>query len=140
MSGYLLDTNILSEPLRPEPNPAVVERLRLHQKDIATAAPVWHELVYGCTRLPRSKKRRIIETYLEEIVRETVPVLPYDMAAASWHARERARLSRKGKTPSFVDGQIAAIAGVNDFVLVTSNVKHYDVFKGLKIENWMESG
>ena len=46
-------------------------------------------------------------------------ILPYDDGAAEWHARERARLSSKGLTPSFVDGQVAAITVVNGLILVT---------------------
>jgi tRNA(fMet)-specific endonuclease VapC len=41
-----------------------------------------------------------------------------------------------GKTPSYVDGQIAAIAVVNDLVLVTNNEADYADFQGIQIENW----
>jgi len=133
---YLLDTNILSEPLRPEPNPRTQRRLQQHQLEIATAAPVWHELLFGCARLPRSRKRRAIEVYLKDVVRATLPILPYDSEAASWHANERAHLSRRGKTPSFVDGQIASIAKANGLILVTGNVKHYESFRGIDVQDW----
>ncbi|MEA3360272.1 MAG: VapC toxin family PIN domain ribonuclease, partial [Thermodesulfobacteriota bacterium] len=63
-------------------------------------------------------------------------ILPYDDRAAEWHAKERARLSAKGATPSFVDGQIAAIASVNGLVLVTRNVDDFKTFLDLKLENW----
>jgi tRNA(fMet)-specific endonuclease VapC len=63
-------------------------------------------------------------------------ILPYDDRAAEWHARERVRLSPKGKMPPFVDGQIAAITKVNGLVLVTRNVEDYESFSGLKTENW----
>jgi tRNA(fMet)-specific endonuclease VapC len=49
-------------------------------------------------------------------------VLPYDGAAARWHARERARLAKLGRPAPFADGQVAAIAAVNQLVLVTRNV------------------
>ena len=52
---YLLYTNVLSEPLKLEPNRKVMAMLKRHQDDIATAAPVWHELLYGCLRLPLSR-------------------------------------------------------------------------------------
>lgn len=51
---YLLDTSVLSEPLRPVPHPGVLARLRQHGGVIATAAVVWHELLYGSARLPSS--------------------------------------------------------------------------------------
>lgn len=133
---YLLDTNVLSEPLRPSPNHRLMERLRKAERSVATATPVWHELRYGAARLEPSKKRRTIETYLEDVIRPNLPILPYDTGAADWHANERARLVASGLTPPFVDGQIAAIAAANGLVLVTGNVSDYENFSGLTIENW----
>jgi tRNA(fMet)-specific endonuclease VapC len=49
---------------------------------------------------------------------------------------ERARLAKSGKAPSFVEGQVAAVAFVNDLVLVTRNRKAFQQFKGLKIQSW----
>lgn len=50
-------------------------------------------------------------------------------------AEERARLSKTGLTPSFADGQIAAVAAVNDLTLVT-DVADFENFDGLRIERW----
>ena len=65
------------------------------------------------------------------------PILDYDWQAADWHARERARLTAAGRTPLFVDGQIAAIAHVNGRNLMTSNVADFRAFEGLAVENWI---
>jgi tRNA(fMet)-specific endonuclease VapC len=43
-----------------------------------------------------------------------------------------------GKTPSFADGQIAAIAKVNDLIIVTNNIADYVDFTGLQVENWFK--
>jgi tRNA(fMet)-specific endonuclease VapC len=134
--SYLLDTNVLSEPAKPNPNPGVERKLVVTEGRVATASLVWHELWFGCYRLPASQRRTTLEKYLQDVIAPHVPVLGYEEAAAAWHASERARLTRAGKTPSFVDGQIAAIARVNRLVLVTANVKHYEEFDGLSIENW----
>jgi tRNA(fMet)-specific endonuclease VapC len=133
---YLLDANVLSEPLRPIPNPGVLHRLGQHDQAIATAAPAWHELVFGAQRLPASRKRSALERYLDEVVRATMPILAYDVAAAGWHAAERARLGALGRTPPFVDGQIAAIARTNGLVLVTANVNDFRDFAELDVEDW----
>jgi tRNA(fMet)-specific endonuclease VapC len=133
---YLLDANVLSEPLRPSPDPGVMERLVRHENEIVTAAPVWHELVFGARRLPPSRKRRAIERYLEQVVRATLQILPYDAAAAAWHAAERARLVAVGRTPAFVDGQIAAITRTNGLVLVSANLSDFREFAGLRVETW----
>ncbi len=133
---YLLDTNVLSEPLKLTPDKSVISMLEKHQHEIVTAAPIWHELQYGCRRLPRSRKREVIEVFLVDVVRKNMLILPYDDRAAEWHAKERSRLSLKGKLLAFVDSQIAAIAKVNGLVLVTRNVKDFKLFSGLITENW----
>jgi len=138
VSRYLLDTNIISEPLRPVPNPKILERLRKHQDQLATASVVWHELLFGCYRLPDSERRAAIEEYLQRVVAASIEILPYDGHAARWHAVERARLALAGRTPPFADGQIAAVARTNDLVLVTLNLMDYDGFRDLRVEDWRE--
>ena len=133
---YLLDTNVVSEPLRAEPDARVLERLREHQEELALPSPVWHELHYGCARLPRSRRKTAIERYLSDVVASSFPILDYDRGAAEWHATERARLTAKGRTPSFVDGQIAGIAATNDMVLVTFNLRDFEIFHDLRLEDW----
>ena len=133
---YLLDTNIISEPLRPKPSNSVIRHLCKHENDIAIPAPVWHDLRFGCARLAPSRQREAIECYIEDVVLASFPVLEYDQQAADWHAIERARLSAAGRTPPFVDGQIAAIAFVSDLTLVTSNRGDFQGFKGLRIRSW----
>ena len=134
---YLLDTNIISAPLRSEPNVDVIRRLREHEREIAIPAPVWHELRFGCARLAQSRRREIIERYIEDVVLESFPILEYGWKAADWHARERARLIAVGRTPPFVDGQIAAIAYTNRLTLVTSNTRDFRHFEGLNIQSWL---
>lgn len=135
---YLLDTNILSEPLRPSPDTNILDKLRENQTWLATASVVWHELLFGCRHLPTSEKRTAIEEYLRRVVALSVEILPYDERAAGWHASERARLSLEGRTPPFADGQIAAVAHVNDLVLVTLNRADYEGFRELRVEDWRD--
>ena len=133
---YLLDTNVLSEPVKSSPQNSVLNSIKRHQHEIATAAPVWHELNYGCRRLPVSRKREILETYLNDVIKPNMIILPYDERAAEWHAKERARFSPVASMPSFVDGQIAAIAIVNGLILVSRNTDDFKKFAGLKVANW----
>jgi tRNA(fMet)-specific endonuclease VapC len=133
---YLLDTNVLSEPARPRPEPSVMQRLLAHKDDVATTAPAWQELLYGYHRAPDSRRREFLGRYLNDIVRTEIPILPYDAAAAEWHAAERARLVTVGRTPQFADGQIAAIAATNDLTLVTANWADFRHFDGLQVEDW----
>jgi len=133
---YLLDTNVVSEPALERPSGKVLEKLKEESQSCAIAAPVWHELRYGVLRLPRGKRRTALEAYLSEVVQGSFPILPYDEVAAAWHAGERARLEKLGKTATFVDGQIAAIAFVNGLQVVTDNTKDFRRFKGVGVTSW----
>ncbi|MCC6189369.1 MAG: type II toxin-antitoxin system VapC family toxin [Anaerolineales bacterium] len=133
---FLLDTNIVSEPLRPRPSATVLRQLQAHEAEIAVAAVVWHELWFGCRRLPPGAKRSAIEDFLDEVVGATMPVLPYEARAAEWHAAERARLMAAGKTPAFADGQIAAVAITNGLILVTRNLPDFADFEDLQTVDW----
>jgi tRNA(fMet)-specific endonuclease VapC len=133
--AFLLDTNVLSEAMRPQPDAEVLRRLSEVGAAAATAAIVWHELRYGLERLAPGRRRRTIATLVDELERALV-ILPYDATAARWHARERARLVKAGKTPAFVDGQIAAVAATHDLTLVTRNVRDFASFRGVVVESW----
>lgn len=138
MIRYLLDTNVISEAIKALPNKNVTLKLKIYQQEIATASPVWHELQFGCLRLPVSRKRSMVQSFLSDVIKSTLEIIPYDEAAAEWHARQRAILTKGGRQPAFVDGQIAAIAKVNQLILVTRNTADYEGFSDLQIENWHE--
>jgi tRNA(fMet)-specific endonuclease VapC len=133
---YLLDTMIVTAPISKQPDPSIVARIKQHGEECAIAAPVWHELTYGCQRLPAGKRRKAIEQYLAGVVQASFPILPYDEAAATWHGQERARLDALGRPAPFVDGQIAAIAITNGLVLVTINARDFRRFKALDVQTW----
>jgi tRNA(fMet)-specific endonuclease VapC len=133
---FLLDTNVISEPAKPEPNPQVMRRLRRHENEVAIASVVWHELKYGVARMPESRRKDRIEEFFREVILATIPILYYNQMAAEWHARERARLGRQGLMPPFADGQIAAIAHTYELTLVTFNVKDFKRFSDLRIVTW----
>ena len=134
--SYLLDSNILSEPSRPRPDEQVQSRLEAHRREICTAAPILHEMHYGLARMPEGARKQQLIRYVHQVLRQPLTILPYDREAALWHAAERARLESRGRTPPYVDGQIAAIAKVNALILVTRNVGDFVQFGDLKVQNW----
>jgi tRNA(fMet)-specific endonuclease VapC len=134
---YLLDTNIISESMRPAPHRRLLYRLREHVGECATASTVWHELLFGCRRLPPSRRREKIESYLFDTLAPTMPILPYDEVAAGIHADTRGRAALRGHVVPHADGQIGSIAVANGLALVTANAGDYSEFAGLQIENWL---
>lgn len=136
--SYLLDSNILSEPARLTPDDNVLQQLANHDGEYATAAIVWHELVYGCELLAASKRKKQLQSYLDMLLINGLIVLPYDQAAADWYAKERARLQRQGLTCAYADGEIAAIAVTQKLTLVTRNTQDFQNFQNLALQNWFE--
>lgn len=133
---FLLDTGTLSAVIAPKPSRLAIERLSRRQEQCAIAAIVWDELIYGCARLPASKRKEQLQAYLDDVVRPSFPILAYDERAAEWHGLERAHQESAGKTKPYVDGQIAAIASVNDLILVTPNLRHFKGYRDLSVEDW----
>lgn len=136
MLKFLLDTTIVSAPVAKEPNRRLMKRLEQQSLHCAIAAPVWHELIYGASRLPVGKRRAGLDEYLHRVVRTSFPILPYDDTAAEWHGRQRARLEEDGRAPPVIDGQIAAIAVRHNLILVTANTKDFRGFTGLETADW----
>lgn len=133
---YLLDTNALSEPLKPRPHAGYLRRLYAHRLQVAIAATTWHEALFGLHRLPAGRRSQEVGEYLFDVVLPAVPILPYDAAAAEWHAQERARLEGRGRAAPYADGEIAAVAHVHDLVLVTANRRDFAGFSGVALEDW----
>ena len=136
---YLLDTSTLSAVIAMKPNRTVISRLGQHGSQCAIAAIVWNELVYGCERLAKGKRKVELTAFLYDVVLKSFPVLAYDERAATWHGLERARQELTGRPRPYVDGQIAAIAHVNELIVVTANVRDFSGFKDLVVADWTKT-
>ncbi|WP_394751856.1 type II toxin-antitoxin system VapC family toxin [Crenothrix sp.] len=133
---YLLDTNIISEPTKRQPNKNVLHHLEKQDGHYCIAAPVWHELHYGCALLPDSKRKNQLQSYLKLLMDNGLDVLPYDIHASTWFAMERGRLQRQGLSCNYTDGEIAAIAASQSLIMVTRNTTDFQNFQGLTLQNW----
>ena len=132
---YLLDTNVISELAEGRVRVGLIHKFDENRHDVCISSVTLHELRYGVAKLMPSKRTQALKAFLEDVVL-VLPILNYDARAADWHAYERARLANKGLTPPFVDGQIAAIAHVNNLTLVTSDRRDFASFAGLEMDAW----
>lgn len=132
---YLLDTNTISEPIKPSPNKQVVERIERYYSQSALPVFVVYELIRGAYQLPESKKRLRVLRYIENAI-SRLPILPYTQVSAEWHGEEAARLQNLGKSSPFIDAQIAAVAKTNNLILVTRNTADFKNFSDLQLDNW----
>ncbi|MDD5323464.1 MAG: type II toxin-antitoxin system VapC family toxin [Methylococcales bacterium] len=135
---YLLDTNIVSEPAKLNPNKNVLFRFEKYDGHYCIAATVWHELNFGCALLPDSKRKNYLKSYLKLLFDNGLTILPFDSQAAEWFAEERARLQQQGITPAHADGEIAAIAASHVLILVTRNTSDFQCFRNLTLQNWFD--
>ena len=127
--AVLLGTNVVSELLRPSPDPAVEmwvgKRLAT---DLYFSAVGEAELRYGVAILPTGRRRDALALAIEAILREDLDgrILPFDRAAAREYADIAAARRSAGRPIAPTDCQIAAIARSRDMAVVTRNVRDFD--------------
>lgn len=121
--SYLVDTNIISEMVRPRPAAAVLAWMRAHEVDLYLSAITVGDLCRGIELLPRGKKRGWLEEWLQGVVRRMDGcILSFNASTAQGWAQAKARWQRAGLTVPSLDRQIAATALRHGLTLVTRNV------------------
>ena len=138
---YLLDSNIVSEIIKPLPDFNVIKKIAEHSSDCAIASSSWQELLYGMYKMPDGINKRYLENYLVNDVMENFKVITYTKKSAEIHAEIRAKTEKIGKPAPFADSLIASIALANHMVLVTRNTKHFEAIQKvseLAVENWFK--
>jgi predicted nucleic acid-binding protein len=124
----ILDTNVLSEALRPKPSAKVEAWMRSHPTTVLFTTTITEaEILYGVALLPEGKRRRFLESVVESIFTEDLAgrVLPFDSAAARAYAEIAASRRRACRPISEADARIAAIARSRDASLATRNVADF---------------
>lgn len=131
MKGFLLDTNVISELVKPAPSRNVVEFL-------STLDAAWlsiitlHELTYGLGLLPQGNRRSELEEKLHQLLSEYSDwIIPIDQSEAEQAALFRVQAKQQGRVIHLADALIAGTATAHNLSLVTRNV---DDFSGIDIE------
>ena len=137
----LVDTNVVSEPLRPRGDPRVPDWLdRQIPRTLYISTISVAEILFGVRSLPAGKRRAALATAIEREVQRLFAgrVVPFDLAAARAYAALMSGARAKGATISILDGQIAAIATANGFDVATRDEAPFRT-AGLKTINpWTE--
>ncbi|HEY3778263.1 MAG TPA: type II toxin-antitoxin system VapC family toxin [Rhizomicrobium sp.] len=124
----VLDTNVLSESLRPRPSSRVMEWLRSQPiAALFTTAITEAEMHFGLELLPPGKRRAALQNAVRQMFDADMAgrVLPFDSAAAQVFARLAAARRRSGSPISQSDAQIAAIARSRGAALATRNTPDF---------------
>jgi predicted nucleic acid-binding protein len=132
---YLIDTNIVSELLRPNPEPAVTRWLDRHGADSGLPTTAIFELRLGAAQLPEGQRRDQLILAIERIVNRFGPrVYGFDRASAEMAGELVGESARRGRVLARMDAQIAGIAAVYGLTLVTRNVGDF-ASTGLDLHN-----
>jgi predicted nucleic acid-binding protein len=134
---YLVDANVLSEPTRPQPRPAVVAWLRRHERALAVDPVILGEIRFRILLLPRGKKRARLERWFDGGVRR-LHCLPWELETGLRWADLLARLRASGRAMPIKDSLIAATALENGLTVATRNVADFQK-AGCAIVNPFES-
>ena len=138
---YLLDTNIISELMKQQPDKHVIAKIKEYERFCALSSTSWNELLYGINIMPAGKKRDFYFDTLVDKIQAEFDIIQYDNHAAWIQADIRSRLRENGTPVEFDDTQIASIAVSNGMILVTRNTKHFEPIQEistLMVENWFE--
>ena len=130
----VLDTNVVSELMRPSPAPAVEQWVATRPAASLFFSAVGEaELRYGVAILAAGRRRDALASAIEAMLREDFAgrVLPFDSAAARTYAEIAASRRATGRPVAQADAQIAAIARSRGMALATRNVRD---FEGMGIE------
>ena len=123
----LLDTNVLSEAMRVEPDGRVMRWLDGHPPSVLFLSAVTvDEILFGIEILPRGRKRaRLGHAFLKIIEGFSERIVPFDVRAAAESARLRAARRRAGSPMSPADSQIAGTATSRGYSLATLNTSDF---------------
>ncbi|MGV3635840.1 MAG: PIN domain-containing protein [Pseudorhodoplanes sp.] len=129
----ILDTNVLSEGMKPRPDAIVQDWLDAQDpKEIYLCAPVLAELHYGAELLPAGARRSSLERTIDRMVDTFAGrFLVVDATVSREYGRLVAMRDRRGRATGTMDGLIAAIASIHHAAIATRDVYGFD---GLGIE------
>ncbi len=133
----VLDTNVLSEVLKPTPSDEVLRWLAAQPpSSVFTTTITMAEVLYGVEALPQGKRRTRLLAAVEKMFAEQFEgrILPFDEEAARLFARTVASRNSAGRPISQIDAMIAAIAKSIRAVLATRNTADFD-YCGIQVIN-----
>jgi len=138
----VVDTNVVSELMRPTPSPVVRDWvLAQRPSELRTTAVTVAEIRYGLERLPAGQRRDRLLAVAGEVFRAFGDsILPFDAVAAEWYGRVVFRRESLGRPIEGFDAQIAAICRVHGAAVATRNVKDFEETGIAIIDPWGGSG
>jgi toxin FitB len=122
----VVDTNVVSELMRPSPSPVVVGWVRANERELYTTSITLAEIGYGIERLADGRRKELLRSTAEEVFADFAErVLAFDVQAAGVYAAVVSGRDRAGLPIDGFDAQIASICRVHRAGLATRNTKDF---------------
>ena len=136
----ILDTNVVSELMRPDPAPGVAGWVRDRDRhELRTTSITLAEIRYGIARLPDGRRKHVLLAAADEIFSAFAEqVVPADAAAAEHYAVIASSRERAGKPIAGFDALIAAVCRSRGAALATRNVSDFDGTGIEIIDPWLQ--
>jgi toxin FitB len=136
----ILDTNVVSELMRPEPAPGIASWVRARdRRELRTTTITLAEVRYGIARLPDGRRKQALLGAADEVFSAFADqILPFDTAAAEHYAVIASSRERAGKPIAGFDALIAAVCRSQGAVLATRNVSDFDGTGIELIDPWLQ--
>ena len=124
--GYLVDTNVLSEPTRPRPNARVLAWLEAHESELYASAFTIAEMAFGIAAVVSGRKKQNLQRQLRQLLTSMEGrVLPFNKRVALEWGDMQAELQRSGQLMPLEDSLIAATARRYGLDVATRNVEDF---------------
>jgi len=140
---YLLDTNVVSETMKPTPNPSVDFWLNsLPKQDLWTCSIVIAEILSGLDLMPDGRRKIILQEKARQLFLTLFPerVFFFDLDSAQTLGQIRKKRTADGHPIQAMDALIAAIAAAHSATIVTRNTRDFEGC-GVELFNpWSEAG
>jgi len=135
----VLDTNVVSEGMKPAPLPAVMTWLdSLDPADLAVTTVTMAEILYGTELLPRGRRRSDLEVRFRSFIARVLDdrILAFDRHAAEHYAVIAAARRKAGRSTAVADAMVGAIVAANGGTIATRNVRDFTDFGIPVIDPW----
>jgi len=134
----LLDTNVVSEAMKPEPHPSVREWLDAQAAETLFLSSItMAELLFGICALPDGRRRVTLAAALDEVLDLfAARILPFDAASARRYADLAVKARAAGRGFPTPDGYIAAIAGAHGFAVASRDASAFHAAGLTVIDPW----
>lgn len=136
---YLLDSTIIIEPLKKNPDKNIMNNLFQKSNDSVISVTTWEELLYKVYNLPDGRLKDAATDYLFERINSNFKIINYDSHSAQICAEIKYNIKKDNMYVSYYDIELAATAISQNLILITNNIEPFEIiadYTTLMFEKW----